>query len=145
MGNRVFRTVEFANGMDADPTAIQIELALLPMQSMLSERSILIGNLKTEAVKDILQKLLTLGYFDLSSLEYQKEMSIEETVFDEGASKPYTTDFTYGVGCVQSDAGAFGWTPVPQNDIFSNYRMCDGCDGRNTESWGESEDEDDEE
>lgn len=95
LNKRTFRAVEFADGMDARPTAVQIEFQQqMPMLEM--NLFVFVGNLKPETVEGIMQELLSKGYFDFSSLEYQKAGLLENTIFDDGASKPYTSDYVQG-------------------------------------------------
>lgn len=127
---RVFRAVEFADGMDARPTALQIEF---PSQTMpLEGANLFVGNLKPVTVKGIMQKLLTEGYYDFSTLEYQEAKILGETVFDDGVSQPYTSDYTFGIRYAANKEGFFGG--AVQEDIFS----CVRCADNNPDSWEES-------
>lgn len=55
-----------------------------------SEGTLFIGNLKTSVATDIICKLLSEGYADISGLDYQKEsFDFEKLIFDEGAGRPY--------------------------------------------------------
>ena len=136
---KVVRTVEFANGMSANPNAVQIEF---PNETLPLMNTLFIGNLSTVAVKDIMQKMLEQGYFDFSSLEYQEEMNLYKTIFDGGKSNPYTSDYTFGLVCVHGDAGVFGGM---SQDEFSCAGDDLSDDDMDTEDWDESEDGDDEE
>lgn len=137
---KVVRTVEYANGMSANPNAVQIEFSGETM--LMNMGSLFIGNLSPEAVRDIMQKLLEQGYFDFSSWEYQEELCLPKTIFDGGKSKPYTSEYTFGMVCVQGDAGIFGG--MQQGDL--NWAGDDiSDDDMDTEDWDESEDGDDEE
>lgn len=52
--------------------------------------NILVANLKPSLAEEILQKLLSGGYYDFSALDYQlKPTGLGNFVYDEGASKPY--------------------------------------------------------
>lgn len=52
--------------------------------------NILVANLKPSLAEEILQKLLSDGYYDFSALDYQAEPAgIKDYVYDTGASKPY--------------------------------------------------------
>lgn len=52
--------------------------------------NILVANLKPSLAEEILQKLLSDGYYDFSALDYQaKPAGIKDYVYDTGASKPY--------------------------------------------------------
>ena len=48
-----------------------------------------IGNLPTAKVKEIMEQLLSDGYYDFSDCDFQPMMSVEKYKFDEGKSKPY--------------------------------------------------------
>lgn len=127
---KTFRAVEFADGMDARPTALQIEFFT---QAMPLEGAVLfVGNLKPVTVKGIMQKLLTEGFFDFSTLGYQEAKFLGETVFDDGVSQPYTSDYTFGIRYAANKEGFFGGTV--QEDIFS----CVRCADNNPDSWEES-------
>lgn len=52
--------------------------------------SILVANLKPSLAEEIMQKLLSDGYYDFSALDYQaKPAGIKDYVYNAGASKPY--------------------------------------------------------
>ena len=76
---KVSRTVAFAESMEVKPTAIQLDYAGGPI---MGDRTLFVGNLKTETVRDIMHNLLEQGYFDFTSLDYQYKTSvdIEKTV-----------------------------------------------------------------
>lgn len=90
---RMDRKIEIANDMSYNPTGVCLELDVRDTGFVACGQEVFIGNLKTEKVQEILRKLLKEGYFDFSELEYQKADLYKETVFDEGKSKPYTSDY----------------------------------------------------
>lgn len=52
--------------------------------------SILVANLKPSLAEEIMQKLLSGGYYDFSALDYQaKPAGIKDYVYNAGVSKPY--------------------------------------------------------
>lgn len=52
--------------------------------------SILVANLKPSLAEEIMQKLLSDGYYDFSALDYQaKPAGIKDYVYNAGVSKPY--------------------------------------------------------
>ena len=52
--------------------------------------NILVANLKPSLAKEIMQKLLSDGYYDFSALDYQAEPAgLKDYVYDTGVSKPY--------------------------------------------------------
>lgn len=52
--------------------------------------NILVANLKPSLAEEILQKLLSDGYYDFSALDYQlKPSGLGQYVYDEGVSRPY--------------------------------------------------------
>lgn len=52
--------------------------------------NILVANLKPSLAEEIMQKLLSDGYYDFSALDYQAEPAgIKDYVYDTGVSKPY--------------------------------------------------------
>ncbi|MDE5909316.1 MAG: hypothetical protein K2H52_11335 [Lachnospiraceae bacterium] len=109
--------LEVAKDMEVSPTAIglvfrnyQNNICFPPY-----ENELFIGNLKTEEVKKIQQKLLSEGYYDFSRLSYQKAKIFEKTVFDSGRTSPYTSDFTSGIMSLE----AIGIRTISPSDIFS--------------------------
>lgn len=61
--------------------------------SMINQGDILLGNLKFEKAEEIMQKLLTEGYYDLSELEFQKSAGENRLpMFDGGKTLPYYID-----------------------------------------------------
>ena len=87
------RRIEIAKDLSCNPTGLCLEFDVKDASFGIFVREVFIGNLKTEKVQAILRKLLKEGYFDFSELEYQKAELYEKTVFDEGKSKPYTSDY----------------------------------------------------
>lgn len=92
-----------------------------------------VGNLTPEQTADIQKKLLTQGYFDFSVLVWQKAKELKDTVYDQGVSLPYTSDFVEDIWdsffpspCMGSGFPSplscsndiFSQSPCP-NDIFS--------------------------
>lgn len=52
--------------------------------------NILVANLKPSLAEEIMQKLLSDGYYDFSALDYQAEPAgLKDYVYDTGVSKPY--------------------------------------------------------
>lgn len=90
---RLDRRVEIANDLNCNPTGLCFDIDVKDTGFGALGQEVFIGNLKTEKVQAILRKLLKEGYFDFSELEYQKAELYEKTVFDEGKSKPYTSDY----------------------------------------------------
>lgn len=93
---RMDRKIEIANDMSYNPTGVCLVFDVEGTGFGMYGQELFIGNLKTEKVKEILRKLLKEGYFDFSELEYQKLDMVDDTVFDEGKTKPYTSDFIAG-------------------------------------------------
>lgn len=55
--------------------------------------NILVANLKPSLAEEIMQKLLSDGYYDFSALDYQAEPAgLNDYVYDTGVSKPYHLD-----------------------------------------------------
>ena len=133
---KVSRTVAFAESMEVNPTAIQLDYAGGPI---MGDRTLFVGNLKTETVRDIMHNLLEQGYFDFTSLDYQYKTSVdlERTVFDNGKSKPYTSEFTHDTGCVLGGMGMNSMSPfnsMPGN-AFGGFGQAPIECGDNTEYW----------
>lgn len=86
---------EPAVDMDVNPTAIVMKTSEdLNDEKFFVPHSLYVGNLSTEKVAEIMEKLLTDGYYDFSKLEYQKVREFECVSFDNGKSLPYTNDIT---------------------------------------------------
>ena len=78
-------------------------------------RELTIGNLKSEAVREIMRKLLSDGYYDFSQIEYQARVdTVDETELDNGEGLSYTSD---RIRCY-CETGVFNFT-FPQ-DPFSS-------------------------
>lgn len=90
---RMDRKIEIANDLSYKPTGLCLKFDTEGTNFRMYGQELYIGNLKTEKVQEILRKLVKEGYFDFSEMEYQKMDMVENTVFDEGKSKPYTSDF----------------------------------------------------
>ena len=90
---RLNRKIEIAKDLSCNPTGLCLQLDVNGTGFATFGQELFIGNLKSEEVQEILRKLLKEGYFDFSELEYQKADLYKETVFDEGKSKPYTSDY----------------------------------------------------
>lgn len=129
------RAVEAAKDMDSEPTALSLifEQNAIPFVPRL-EPELFIGNLKPEAVKEIMQKLLSDGSYDFSGLNYQKAETIEKTVFDKGATAPYTTDYMSGAGGLFYGCGC----PV---GIFPAQNPVNSFDDKWDKDWEEADDE----
>lgn len=94
----VRRLAETAKDFSANPNAIAMENAHAglfdPSGIVPLVPNVFIGNLSAKKVKEILCSLLKDGYYDFSSLEYQKPQHVEELVWDEGKSLPYSNEYT---------------------------------------------------
>ena len=135
---KVMRKVEFAANMDVGVNGLQMEYSAQSV-AVMSTNSLLIGNLRAEAVRDIMHNLLEQGYFDFTSLDYQYKTSVdlERTVFDNGKSKPYTSEFTHDTGCVLGGMGMNSMSPfdsMPGN-AFGGFGQAPIECGDNTEYW----------
>lgn len=106
------RRIEIAKDLSCNPTGLCLEFDVKDASFGIFVREVFIGNLKTEKVQAILRKLLKEGYFDFSELEYQKAELYEKTVFDEGKSKPYTSDYVAEHYPSLFGTGSFGFDTV---------------------------------
>lgn len=88
--NRTRRAVEPAE-RGVTPNAIVFNSDTNCMSAFGSTPAIMVGNLSKECVDSILNKLLSEGYADLSTLEYQKKERFNaiEYAFDKGESGAY--------------------------------------------------------
>ena len=92
------RFVEIAKSLSFHPTALALHFADNSLGIGCDCGSeLFIGNLSFEKVTEIQQSLAKEGFFDFSVLEYQKVDRLQKTVFDDGASKPYTSEYTFGM------------------------------------------------
>ena len=83
---------------------------------------LVVGNLKAETVRQILQKLLKDGSFDFTSLNFQPwAEDMRETIFDFGASLPYTNEFVQRY----CDTGLYdmGWEMNPYRKAESSMEI----------------------
>lgn len=89
------RLVEAAKGLGTEPTAIAMKYNRRSRNGADDGTDeLFVGNLKPEVVRETMRKLLEDGYFDFSSMGYQNPVEeVKDTVFDNGESLPYTTDF----------------------------------------------------
>lgn len=94
---KVKRFTETAEGLSAKPTALAFHYASNTFNGGFGESELFIGNLSSAQVMEIQQSLVKDGYFDFGRLEFQKDVHIDKTVFDEGASAPYTSEYTFGL------------------------------------------------
>lgn len=90
------RFVEIAKDLSVQPTALALHYADVN-HTFGCEVELFVGNLSFTQVTEIQQSLIKDGFFDFSSLDYQKEAVIEDTVFDAGKSKAYTSDYTINI------------------------------------------------
>ena len=56
---------------------------------------LVIGNLQSDVVEQIMQSLLVNGYYDFSQMGYQSTKLADKVVIDGGKSKPYTNEITF--------------------------------------------------
>lgn len=95
---KVRRLTETAKDLSVEPTALAFHYADNAIGIGCNyDVELFIGNLSFQKVAEIQQSLVKEGFFDFSGLEYQKVCRVEKTVFDEGASKPYTSDYVFGM------------------------------------------------
>lgn len=99
---RQVRIAEPAKNMKAMPTAVALKFRASQFPAAFGEMNgeLFVGNLKPEKVLEIMRELLEEGYYDFSSMSYQKECGWEKTVLDDGVSEPYMSDYTDIFGSV---------------------------------------------
>ncbi|MCM1217802.1 MAG: hypothetical protein NC548_25200 [Lachnospiraceae bacterium] len=130
------RAVEISESMECEPTALGFEFQSKgDCDSCVYGNELFIGNLKPEAVREILRKLLSDGSYDFSDMEYQKAGWIMETTFDKGATIPYSSAYTCGI-CSLSDIKSRMVCDLP----FIDLESMDQADGWN-EGFKEGDDE----
>ena len=79
--------------------------------------SILVANLKPSLAEEIMQKLLSDGYYDFSALDYQaKPAGIKDYVYNAGASKPYHLEGLLLNACSPAKSFDFPIRGVTTND-----------------------------
>lgn len=114
------RTIEIANDMSYNPTGLCLEFDVMDNGFAACDKEVLIGNLKTEKVQEILRKLLKEGCFDFSELEYQKVDLFEQTVFDEGKSNAYTSDHVIECCPALLSPDPLGFNTIPPISSVTN-------------------------
>lgn len=146
------RFVETAKSMAEKPTALALHYADNSMGGLgcSAGMELFVGNLSSQQVIDIQQALAKEGFFDFGSLEYQEAQHIHKTVFDKGASKPYTSDVTCifssftgtllgagfnNMGCVTDTFGSCG------NGIFSGNGIDEDFCGDTSEDFDGGDEE----
>ncbi len=79
--------------------------------------SILVANLKPSVAEEIMQRLLSDGYYDFSALDYQaKPAGIKDYVYNAGASKPYHLEGLLLNACSPAKSFDFPIRGVTTND-----------------------------
>lgn len=97
--------------------------------NVVTEGTVLLGNLSNEVVRDVLTSLVRQGYVDLSDLKLQKKQSAATCyVFDNGKSGAYILQgFDANVSC--ADAFPFVNGPFPSSEAEdSEERESEGED-----------------
>ena len=56
---------------------------------------LVVGNLQSDVVEQIMQSLMVNGYYDFSQMGYQSTKLANKVVIDGGKSKPYTNEITF--------------------------------------------------
>lgn len=124
------------------PTGLALRFQLYPLTEDGCTKELFIGNLKPEQVADIQKAILTQGYFDFSALTYQDVEKLENTVFDQGSSLPYTSDrltnfFNRFFLTPFIDGDIFSQMPCPNGSFSSENNMQDEC----VLGWGDDDDD----
>ena len=91
-GRKILKSEKIAKGVV--PNAIFVNSNAESIRGGIFEpcnytENFIIGNLTSEAIKNITSQLCEKGFYDFSSLEYQDYKNINELVIDGGKSLPY--------------------------------------------------------
>jgi len=117
------RFVDKAKDMSVCPTALALRFSFGTLSEFGGSTELFIGNLSPSQVKEIQQSLTKDGFFDFSGFEYQKARLLDKTVFDEGASNPYTSEITRDIVSYftnfASPMGMMGGSCMMGGDLFS--------------------------
>lgn len=119
------RRVEIANNLyQSIPTGLVLRFQVHPfaLGTGIDNGELFVGNLRTEQVADIQRELMSRGYFDFSTLVYQKAEWLKDTCYDQGSSMPYTSDFV-------RDLYSCFFPSVPLGQQFGNIFSQPACCG----------------
>lgn len=125
---RLFETA--ANGFGSKPTGVVIYTGQ-PQGGfgMVMSSNLYIGNLKPEKLQVIMRELAEKGYYDFSSMHFQKSKEFDGQVIDGGQSLPYDSEhmswaFPMELNSMLIGCGCGGIGNFCSNDIFSCEPVC---------------------